>query len=179
MSGRVVAHGGLADLGVDHRVHFVAHADRLLGDDLVRAHTLDWVIAAFHFGYDGVVIVAVKPSAVANLASGFGVKRRVIEDDFAFFARLEFLRALPVVDDGQNFAIFRPRLPISFKLRFRQLLTRRISSLLGRALPGSASTLALFSHCTVESFFHEGNSLVPKNILNKVQWQSESIVELE
>ena len=63
-------------------------------DDLMRPHSLDRVVAALHFGDDGVVIVAVEPSPVANLSAGLGVERRVVEDDLAFFARLEFLRAL-------------------------------------------------------------------------------------
>ena len=62
----------------------------------MRAHSLDRVVAALHFGNDGVVIVAVEPSAVAHLSAGFGVERRVVEDDFAFLAGLEFLRALAV-----------------------------------------------------------------------------------
>ncbi len=101
MRGRVVAHGGEANFGVDHSIDFVAHANRLFGDDLMRAHALNRRVAALHFGDDGVVIVGVKPSPVANLPAGFGVERRVVEDDFAFFARLEFLRALAVVNDGQ------------------------------------------------------------------------------
>ncbi len=36
----VVAHGGVADVGVDDGVDLVADADRLLGDDLMRAHAL-------------------------------------------------------------------------------------------------------------------------------------------
>ncbi len=82
----------------------------------MRAHSLDRVVAAFHFGHDGVVIVAVEPSPVADLAAGFGVKRRVVEDDFAFFAGLEFLHALAVVDDGQNLAAVGAGLAVAFEL---------------------------------------------------------------
>ncbi len=57
MRGRVIAHGGLADFGVDDGIDFVADADWLFGDDLVRAHALNRRVAAFHFGDDGVVIV--------------------------------------------------------------------------------------------------------------------------
>ena len=102
--GGVVAHGGLADGVVDDGIDFVAYADWLLGDDLVCANALNRGVTAFHFGDDGVVIVGVEPSAVANLAAGFGVEGRVIEDDFAFVSGLELLRATAVVDDGENFA---------------------------------------------------------------------------
>jgi hypothetical protein len=69
----------------------------VFGDDLMRPHALHRVVASLHFGDDGVVIVGVKPSAIADLSAGFGVERSVIEDDLAFFSGLEFLRALPVV----------------------------------------------------------------------------------
>ena len=82
----------------------------------MRAYALDRVIAAFHVGDDGVVIVAVEPSAVADLAAGFGVERRVVEDDFAFFAGLEFLRALAVVDDGENLAAVGAGLAVAFEV---------------------------------------------------------------
>ena len=41
MRGRVVAHGGLADFGVDDGIDFVADPDWLLGDRPVRAHALN------------------------------------------------------------------------------------------------------------------------------------------
>src|SRR5580704_18939241 len=52
MRGRVVAHGGFADFGVDDGVNFVAYADGLFGDDLMRAHALNRRVATFHFGDD-------------------------------------------------------------------------------------------------------------------------------
>ena len=85
-------------------------------DDLMRAHALDRVVTALHFGDDGVVIVAVKPSPVAHLSAGLGVERRVVEDDFAFFAGLELLRALAVVDDGEHFAAIGAGLAIAFEV---------------------------------------------------------------
>ena len=81
----------------------------------MRAHTLDWVIASLHFGNDRDVIVAVEPSAVSDLPAGLRVERRVIEDDLAFLAGLKFLRALSVMDDGQDFAAIGAGLPIAFK----------------------------------------------------------------
>ena len=61
----------------------------------MRAHALHRVIASSHFGNDSVVIVGVKPSAIADLPARFGIKGSVIENDLAGFAGLEFLRALP------------------------------------------------------------------------------------
>ena len=112
---RVVAHGGLADFGVDYGIDFVAYSDWLLGDDLMRADPLNRSVAAFHFGDDGVVVVGVEPSAVADLAAGFGVERRVIEDDFAFVSGLELLRALSVVDYGEHFAAVGASLAVAFE----------------------------------------------------------------
>ena len=82
----------------------------------MRAHPLDRVVAAFDLGHDGVVIVAVKPSPIAHLPAGLGVKRRVVQDDFAFFAGLEFLRALAVADDSQNLATVGAGLAVAFEV---------------------------------------------------------------
>src|SRR6267143_5724384 len=104
MRSRVIAHGGLSNLSIDHGVDSVTHPDRLFNDDLMRADPLNRGIAAFHFGNDGVVIVRVKPSAIADLSAGFSVERSVIEYDLAFIAGLEFLCALAIADDGQHLA---------------------------------------------------------------------------
>ena len=97
MRAGVIAHGGAADFVVDHRVHFVADVNWLLGDDAMRAHSLHGIRHAFNFGDDGVVIFAVEPANIADLSAGIGVERRVIEYDFAALARLQLLaRRLPV-----------------------------------------------------------------------------------
>ena len=111
----MVAHGGLADFGVDHGVDFVADADWLFGDDLVCAYALNRRVAAFHFGDDGIVIIGVEPSAIADLATGFGVEGCVIEDDFALVSGCELLRALAVVNDGEDFAVVGTSLSVAFE----------------------------------------------------------------
>src|ERR1017187_1152264 len=105
MRRRVIAHGRSTGFGIDYGVNFVADANRLLGDDLVGAHSLNRVVAAGHVGDDGVVIVGIEPSAIANLPAGFSVERRVIDDDLALVAGLQFLCALAGFDDGQHFAV--------------------------------------------------------------------------
>ena len=117
----------------------------------MRPHALNRVIASRHFGNDSVVIVRIKPSAIPHLPASLGIKRRVIENDLARFASLEFLHALPVVDDRQHLAAVRPRLPVSFELRFRKLLVSRIRRLLRRTLPRSARPRLLLLHRVVES----------------------------
>ena len=118
-------------LGVDDGINFVAYADWLLGDDLMRAYTLNRGVAASYFGDDGVVVVGVEPSAVADLAAGFGVERSVIEDDFAFVSGFELLCAMAVVDDGENFAVVGASLAVALELRFRKLLVGGVGGLLG------------------------------------------------
>src|SRR5262249_34663351 len=96
--GGVIAHGGFAELGVDHGIELVTHTNRLLGDDLVRTYALDWVVNAGHFGNDRVVVVGVKPAMVADLAASFGIERRLIEYDLALLAGLQFLYAVAVLE---------------------------------------------------------------------------------
>src|SRR5580704_5615988 len=179
MRGGVVAHGGLADFGVDDGIDFVAYADWLLGDNLVRTNALNRRVAALYFGHDSVVIVGVEPSAVANLAAGFGVEGRVIEDDFAFVARLELLRAVAVVDDGEDFAVVGASLAVAFEFGFGELLVRGVSGLLRGPLPGSTSALALFFQCLIETSLIKFNPLVARGVLHEVKGHSKGVVEFK
>src|ERR1019366_8022561 len=179
MRGRMIAHGGFANRGVDYGVYFLPHANCLLGDDLMRAHSLHGVIAAGHFGPACVVIVGVAPSALADLAAGFGIEGRVVEDDFAGVAGLEFLSALIALDDGENFAGVIARLAIAFGVGFRELLVGGIGRLLGCAFPGGASTLALLRHRSIKPGLVKRDALITACILDEVFGQSECIVELE
>ncbi len=134
----------------------------------MRPHTLDRVVAAFHFGDDSVVIVAVEPSPVAHLSAGFGVERRVVEDDLAFFAGLEFLRALAVVDDGEHFAAVGASLAVAFEIGFGKLLVGGVGGLLGCAFPGGAGAFALLLHGAVEASLIESDALITSRILHEV-----------
>src|SRR5579863_5282813 len=103
----------------------------------MRSYPLNRRIASLHLGDNGVVVVRIKPSPISDLPAGLSVERRVIENDLALFASLEFLHALPVANDRQHFAPIRPRLPVALKYRLRELLIHGIRCLLRRALPGS------------------------------------------
>ena len=119
MRAGVVAHGGAADFVVDHRVHFVAHVDGLLGDDAMRAHALHGIGRALDLGDDGVVIVSVKPADIADLSTSISVKRRVIEHDLRALAGLQFLRAntgaVMRLDDRQHLAPGGKRLVVALE----------------------------------------------------------------
>jgi hypothetical protein len=80
------------------------------------AHSLHGVVASLHLGDDGVVIVAVEPSAVADLSARFGVERCVVKDYFPFFTGFEFLRALTLADDGEDLAAVGTGLAVAFEL---------------------------------------------------------------
>ena len=147
--------------------------------NLMRPHSLNRVITSRHFGDDGVVIVGIKPSPVPHLPASLGIKRRVIENDLARFASLEFLHSLPVMNDGQHLAPIRPRLPISFKLRFRKLLIRRIRRLLRRTFPRSPRARLLLFHRAIEAGLIEFNALIARRILHEIQRHPERVVELE
>src|SRR6266851_6463634 len=90
MRRRVIAHGGLTNRCIDDGIHFIAHADGLFDEDYVRAHSLNRVVAAGHLGDDRVVIVGVQLAAVADLASGFGIKRSVVKNYLTNIPNIEF-----------------------------------------------------------------------------------------
>src|SRR5882724_2843380 len=187
MSRGVVAHSGLPDLRVDDGIDFLpdpkgAPPFRVFcggwgfHHDLMRTNSLDRVIAGFHVGDDGVVIVAVEPSAIADLSSGFGIEWSVVEDDLTFFSWLEFLRALTVVDDGENFAAVGAGLAVALEFGFGKPLVGGIGGLLGCALPGGASAFALLLHDAVEACLIEIDAGVANRVLDEIQGKSESVV---
>src|SRR5208282_5183708 len=115
MRGRVIAHGRLTNVSVDGGIDPVAYANRLFRDNLMGPHTLNRRIASSHVGDDCILVARVKPTLIAHLPAGVGVERRVIKNDFARFAGLEFVRALSVMNDRQYFAPVRASLSIAFE----------------------------------------------------------------
>src|SRR5581483_2147348 len=145
----------------------------------MRSHALYWVVAPFNFRNYPVQFIAVKVSAVSDLAAGLGIKGRVIQDDLAFLSGLEFLNALAILDDGQHFAIFRTSLEVAFEDRLWKLLIRGIRGLLGRAFPGSAGTRPLFLHRRVKTGLVEGDATITRCILHEIQRHSKRVIKLE
>src|SRR5215469_769349 len=78
MRCRVITHDGCAHFRIHDPINLVAYPDRSLGHDLVRANSLDGVVAPGHLGYHRIVVVCVKPATVAHLSTSFSVKRRAI-----------------------------------------------------------------------------------------------------
>src|SRR5438034_10706365 len=74
----------------------------------MRAHALHRVVASLHLSHHGVQLIAVKHAAVPNLPAGFRIKRRVIENDLTFLARLELLHDFVSARYEQHFAPFIP-----------------------------------------------------------------------
>src|SRR6266481_5026409 len=101
MRGRVVAHGGLANFGVDDRVYFHSDMNWLAGFDLMCAYALHRRVAAVDVSDNGVVLIVVEHAHITDLPAGIGVERRVIEHNFAFFARAKLADASAVMNDGK------------------------------------------------------------------------------
>src|SRR5579863_1954587 len=135
----------------------------------MRPHALNRRVASGYFGDNGVVVARIKPSLVANLPTGVGIKRRVIENHFARLASLKFPHALPVMDYSQHLAPVGASLTIAFENRFRQLLIRRVGGLFCATFPRGASASALLRQCAFEAFWVKFNAPVSTGILNKVE----------
>ena len=78
-----------ANCGVDDGIDLCPREASCFGNDLDVRERLAQGNSSRYFGDDGVVIVGVKPSTIADLAARFGIEWRVIENDFA-----DALRAL-------------------------------------------------------------------------------------
>src|SRR5260370_10158672 len=179
MRSCVIAEGGLSNLSIDHGADFVTPADGLFRHRLMRADPLNRGIAAFHFGDDGVVILRVKPSPIADLSAGFSIERRVIEDDLASIAGLELLCALAIVDDGQHFAGGGASLTVAFEFRLWHLLVCGVYGCLGSPFPGSAGARPLLGHGAVETFLIELDALIACGVLHEVNRHAEGVVKPE
>src|SRR5579863_3526673 len=145
----------------------------------MHPHSLNRVIASLHLSDDGVVIVRIKPSPVADLASGFGVKRCVIKNDLAFVASLQLLCALPATDDGQHLAAVRASLPVAFEGRCAQFLIGRIRRLLGRALPGCARKRPLLVECVGVPLLVQPHSSISHGVFYEIESKAKSVGKLE
>src|SRR4029077_360601 len=117
----------------------------------MRPHALNRVIASLHFRNDGVVIVGIKPSAIPNLSTRLPIERRVVKNNLSLFASLEFLHALPDVNDRQKLAAVGSRVSIPLKLRLGQLLIGGIRRLLGSPLPGRSCASLLLVHRPIKA----------------------------
>src|SRR5437868_4838960 len=101
MRGGMVAHGALAHASIHDRVNLLADVNSFSRFYSMRAHALHRHHAADHIGDDGIVLVVVEPSDIADLSARLGVKRCVIENDFAFFASAQLFYALAIVNNGE------------------------------------------------------------------------------
>src|ERR1700756_4365893 len=70
----VITHRGFADFGVHDGIQLISDANRSLGKYLMRTYALNGVVAASYLSDDSIVIVCVKPAAVAHLSASFGVE---------------------------------------------------------------------------------------------------------
>ncbi len=149
----------------------------------MRAHALHGIGHSLDFRDDGVVVVRVEPAYIADLSTGIGVERSVVEHDLGVLTGLELLRsdtaAVIAFDDGQHLASGREALVIAFENRWRQRLVRRAGDGLGAAFPGGAGARALLLHCTVEAVEIESDALISRSILHEVKRDTVSVVKLE
>ena len=84
VSRGVVAHGRPAFGDADFGAQFVANTELAERADLVDGEAGNSGARVFHDGYDLAGMCAVKRSAIADLTAGFGVERRLIENDLGF-----------------------------------------------------------------------------------------------
>ncbi len=92
---------------------------------------------------------------------------------------LSSLHTLPVMNDRQHLAAVRASLPISLKLRLRQLLIRGIRRLLRRSLPRSLGECFLLVHRMIKTGPIKRDSLIACRILHEVERHAERVVKLE
>src|SRR6185312_8117956 len=107
------------------------------------------------------------------------VERGVVEDDFAFFTGLEFLRALTFADDGENLAAVRASLAVALEVGFGELLICGVGSLFGCAFPRSAGANLLFSAGLFESFEVEMNADIACGVRHEIERQAVGLVKVE
>src|SRR4051794_15639397 len=118
-------------------------------------------------------------ASIADLAPGFGVERRVVENDLALLPGLQLLHASVVAHEGDDFAVAGFRLAVAFENSGPELLIRGIRRLLGGTLPRCLRAGALLGHRMVEAILVEPDALVPGGVDDEIKREAEGVVEFE
>ncbi len=178
----MVALIAFAARGVRLAGHAIAHAQRLLGLDAMRHEARDWIIGAPHVGYFEGSFVVPERARIGDLAAGFGIERRAVENNFAFRARRQFAGEPFGSDDRLDAAVARARAIVKIRLgakRFRQFRVSGARDFLVRAFPGGFGPLPLLRHRPVEFCRVEGDALVAQRIRDEIERQPKGIVKAE
>ena len=178
--GGVVAPGGVAQRRGHFGAQHVAHADGREGGDAVHGQ-------AGHAGEGGLDIgdllagIGVESAAVAHLAAGFGVERRLVEDQLGVDACGNLFDDL-LLDQQADHAGTGLELGVAQELRaalFEQLLVGGNDRALFGALPTGAGALALLLHLALEAVAVDGEAVLASHVLLLVERQAVGVVELE
>jgi hypothetical protein len=136
--GGVIAHVARAALGVRDGGDAVAHVQIFFRHDAVRDYAADRIIRAANFGDFEAFGIVVEAANVGDLAARFGIDGGAVEDDFRFFALLDFVYLALLGDDGFDAAIARVGAEVKIWLGLeclRQLRVHRVRRVFVHAFP--------------------------------------------
>ena len=173
---RVMAHGAVALVEVDLR------RDRIADRELPRLHR---AVMAEHVGLDLLRIAHLEEgearaafrelAAIADLAARFGVERRAVEDDDAFFADAEALHRRSVLVERDDAAFLGARLVAAESRLDAAILELRAALELARR----ARALLLRGHRRVEAFHVDREAALTPDVRGHVDREAVGVVELE
>src|SRR5260221_462848 len=174
--GRMVAHGAHALVEIHLRPDDVAH---------LELASLHHAVVAEHLGLDLLRVLhleereaAAAPGELAlvtDLAAGFCIEGRLVEDDDALLARAEPLDAGAAAIERDHAAFFRERLVAAEAGLGALVLELRPRLELG----GRARALLLRGHGGVEAFHVDLEAALAADVGHHVHRKAESVVELE
>ena len=122
----------------------------------------------------------IKMPVVAHLSSGFGVKRRAVENNLHVFAGLRLRHRAAVLENRENLTAARRRLPVAFEfglLLLGQLPEGGQHGSLFRALPRRPRPLALLLHLGFKRGPSNFKARITANIFDEIAWKSVGVVE--
>ncbi len=117
MRGCVVAHCGLADVGVDSYSDAIMRDDSALCHYSMGAYTLHGLVAPMHFGKNKIFILAQELSHVPDLPAGICIEWSTIENDLPFLSREQLWDLAAILDNCQDKAA----------VHFKLLITQELS----------------------------------------------------
>ena len=179
MGRGVIVPDGPAAVMVDGRVHGLPdlqtpghHAD------LLGPHLGNRVVGVFDDGRETAVL---EKAAVADLASGFGVERRAVQDDVTRLPRFQRLDPRTVPDQGQNLGLGHGLGVIAGKEEGRafQVVIDPALFHLGVAFPGLPGPRLLLFQLGLEAGLVHSHPLLQGQVLGQVEGKSIGIIELE
>ncbi len=181
MGRGVIAHGGPAFGNADLGAQFVADPNTRRRADLVDCQSGHGRARVFDDGDNFARMRLAERAAIADLAAGFGVERRLIENQFGFDAGGNLVGKFLILQQAAHGGD-RVELVVAEEFRaaaFEQLSISRRDGALFAALPAGAGAHPLKIHLGIEALAVDCDTALASHVFLLVEREAVGVVEFE